>query len=55
MQELNRKVAKLTQLGDEVESLRRRLEESKKARVDDKVDIILLGFLISSVRSPILT
>ena len=54
-EEHNQKVTELTQLGDEVESLRRRLEESDKARADDKVYIILLVFFISSLRPLTLT
>ena len=43
-EEHDHKVTELTQLGDQVQSLRRRLEESEKARADNKVIITFLVF-----------
>ena len=54
-EERDRKVAELTQLEDEVGSLRRRLEESERVRVDDKVCIVLLSLFIPFTCSLIVT
>ena len=45
-EERDRKVAELTQLEDEVGSLRRRLEESERTRVVDKVRFVFLSLPI---------
>ena len=45
-EERDRKVAELTQLEDEVGSLRRRLEEFERVRAVDKVRIVFLSLLI---------
>ena len=45
-EEHDRKVAELTQREDEVGSLRRRLEESERARAVDKVCFVFLNLLI---------
>ena len=45
-EERDRKVAELTQLEDEVGSLRRRLEESERVRAVDKVRFVFLSLLI---------